>query len=155
MFDDIHSGNGHSLDGHKRDRRSERDAERRSDIELPLTDREVPLAQPDTGRVLSPAVHAWLDGELPEAVVRRGDTQRDVEFWKRMAQVTETRRHLSTPAHVQQRIMDALPHTVPQLITPWWRREFVITPAAALGAAGALIALTAALTALFVVIAHR
>ena len=55
----------------------------------------------------------------------------------------------------QQRIMDALPHTVPQLITPWWRREFVITPAAALGAAGALIALTAALTALFVVIAHR
>jgi len=155
MFDDIHSENGRNLDGHRRDRRSERAAERDSDMERPLTDREVPLAQPDTGRLLSPAVHAWLDGELPEAAVRRGETQRDVEFWKRMAQVTETRRHLSTPAHVQQRIMDALPHTVPQLITPWWRREFVITPAAALGAAGALIALTAALTALFVVIAHR
>jgi len=51
--------------------------------------------------------------------------------------------------------MDALPNTVPQLITPWWRREFVITPAAALGAAGALIALTAAVTALLVIIAHR
>jgi hypothetical protein len=147
MFDDIRSDNGRNLDGHKREQRGE--------IERPLADREVPLAQPDTGRVLSPAIHAWLDGELPEAAVRRGDTQQDVEFWKRMAQVTEARRHLSTPAHVQQRIMDALPHTVPQLITPWWRREFVITPAAALGAAGALIALTAALTALFLVVAHR
>ena len=72
-----------------------------------------------------------------------------------MAQATETRRHLVTPTHVQQRIMDALPHTVPQLITPWWRREFVITPATALGAAGALVALTAALTALFLVLAQR
>ena len=153
MFDDIHSENGRNLDGHKKERRPR--PERRSEIENPLTDREVPLAQPETGRQLSPAVHAWLDGELPEAAVRRGDSQRDVEFWKRMAQVTESRRHLTTPAHVQQRIMDALPRTVPQLITPWWRREFVVTPAAALGAAGALIALTAALTALVVVLAHR
>ena len=147
MFDDIRSDDGQRLDGHKRERRAE--------VERPLADRKVPLARPDTARVLSPAIHAWLDGELPEAVVRRGDTQRDVEFWKRMAQATETRRHLVTPTHVQQRIMDALPHTVPQLITPWWRREFVITPATALGAAGALVALTAALTALFLVLAQR
>ena len=51
--------------------------------------------------------------------------------------------------------MDALPHNVPQLITPWWRREFVITPAAALGAAVRSIALTAALTALVMVLARR
>jgi hypothetical protein len=147
MFDDIRPDDGQKLDGRERERRSE--------VERPLTDREVPLAQPETGRMLSAAVHAWLDGELPEAAVRRGETQRDVEFWKRMAEVTEARRHLTTPTHVQQRIMEALPHNVPQLITPWWRREFVITPAAALGAAGALIALTAAVTALFVVLAHR
>ena len=147
MFDDIRPGDGQRLDGRKHERRSE--------LQPPLTDREVPLAPPDTGRVLAPAIHAWLDGELPEAAVRKGDLERDVEFWKRMAQVTETRRHLTTPAHVQQRIMDALPRTVPQLITPWWRREFVITPAAALGASAALIALTAALTALLIVIAHR
>ncbi|HKW12008.1 MAG TPA: hypothetical protein VJO33_16600 [Gemmatimonadaceae bacterium] len=151
MFDDIHSENGHRIDGPKRERRSER----RAEIERPLTDREVPLPQPDTGRLLSPAIHAWLDGELPEAAVRQGDMQKDVEFWKRMAQVTDARRHLTTPTHVQQRIMDALPNNVPQLITPWWRREFVVTPATALGVAGALVALTAALTALFVVIAHR
>jgi hypothetical protein len=147
MFDDIRPENGQRVNGQKRERRSE--------VERPLTDREVPLPQVDTGRTLSPAIHAWLDGELPEAAVRNSGSERDVEFWKRMAQATETHRHLQTPAHVQQRIMDALPLNVPQLITPWWRREFVLTPAAAIGAAGAIIALTAAVTALIVVLAHR
>jgi hypothetical protein len=147
MFDDIRPENGQRVNGHKR--------ERRPDVERPLTDREVPLPHVDTGRVLSPAIHAWLDGELPEAAVRRGASERDVEFWKRMAQVTEDRRHLTTPAHVQQRIMDAIPHNVPQLITPWWKREFVVTPATALGAVGGIVALTAAITALVVVLAHR
>ena len=147
MFDDIRSDDSQQLDGRRRERRSE--------IERPLADREVPLPQPEMGRVLSPAIHAWLDGELPEAAVRHGDLQRDVEFWNRVAAATQSRRHLRTPTHVQQRIMDALPHNPPQLITPWWRREFVLTPAAAIGSAGALIALTAALTALIIVLAHR
>ena len=147
MLDDIRSNDGHRLDGRKQ--------ERRVPVERPLTDREVPLPQPETARVLSPAIHAWLDGELPEAAVKRSDMERDVEFWKRMAQVVETRRHVTTPAHMQQRIMDALPHNVPAVITPWYRREFVITPAAVLGAAGALVALTAAITALTMVLAHR
>ena len=146
MLDDIRPEDGR-VDGRRREQRSE--------LERPLSDREVPLPQPETARVLSPAIHAWLDGELPEAAVRRADLQRDVDFWKQLAQATDARRHLRTPASVQQRIMNALPNTVPQLITPWYRREFVITPAAALGAAGALIALTAALTALMVVLAHR
>ena len=147
MLDDIRSNDGQKLDGRKQ--------ERRVPVERPLTDREVPLPQPETARVLSPAIHAWLDGELPEAAVKRGDMERDVEFWKRMAQVVETRRHVTTPVHMQQRIMDALPNNVPALITPWYRREFVITPAAVLGAAGALVALTAAITALLMVLAHR
>jgi hypothetical protein len=147
MLDDIRSNDGQKLDGRKQ--------ERRLPAERPLHDREVPLPQPETARVLSPAIHAWLDGELPEAAVKRGDMERDVEFWKRMAQVVETRRHVTTPVHMQQRIMDALPHNVPALITPWYRREFVITPAAVLGAAGALVALTAAITALTMVLAHR
>ncbi|HKN64945.1 MAG TPA: hypothetical protein VJW73_01630 [Gemmatimonadaceae bacterium] len=147
MLDDIRPNDGQKVDGQKQ--------ERRLPAERPLTDREVPLPQPDTARVLSPAIHAWLDGELPEAAVKRGDMERDVEFWKRMAQVVETRRHVTTPVHMQQRIMDALPHNVPALITPWYRREFVITPAAVLGAAGALVALTAAITALTMVLAHR
>jgi len=147
MLDDIRSNDGQKIDGRKQ--------ERRIPVDRPLTDREVPLPQPETARVLSPAIHAWLDGELPEAAVKRGDMERDVEFWKRMAQVVETRRHVTTPTHMQQRIMDALPHNVPAVITPWYRREFVITPAALLGAAGALVALTAAITALTMVLAHR
>lgn len=148
MFDDIRSDDGLNLDGRKRERRGEN--------QRPLADREVPLAPTDPGaRVLSPAVHAWLDGELPEAAVRKGETQKDVEFWKQLMEAAEQRRHLRTPAHLEQRIMAALPHTVPQVITPWWRREFVVSPAAALGVAGALIALAAALTALVMVLARN
>ena len=79
-------------------------------------------------RVLAPAVHAWLDGELPEASVRKGDTARDVEFWKNINVEVERRRRMQTPTYLEARIMDALPQTAPQVITPWFRREFVITP---------------------------
>ena len=148
MLDDIRSDDGLNLDGQKR--------ERRRDHQRPLADREVPLAPNETEpRLLSPAVHAWLDGELPEAAVRKGETQRDVEFWKQLLEAAEQRRHLRTPAQLEQRIMAALPHTVPQVITPWWRREFVISPSTALGVAGALVALVAALTALAMVLARN
>ena len=113
--------------------------------EHPLADREVPL---DRHGTLSAAVHAWLDGELPEAAVRKGDTAKDVEFWQMIGQETSQMRRMRTPAHVEASIMDALPHTAPQLITPWYRRELVVTPGVALGSAAALVALTAALTAL-------
>ena len=137
MLDDMNTENGLSIDGRKRARREE--------AERPLTDREVPLGQ-QVGRVLSPAVHAWLDGELPEAAVRKGDMARDVEFWNRINEAAERRRHLRTPAHVQARIMDALPQSVPQLITPWWRREFVMTPGVAVTSAAVLVVLSAAAT---------
>jgi len=116
----------------------------------PLTDREVPLSQ-DLGsatRVLSPAVHAWLDGELPEASVRRGETARDVEFWKHISEESERRRHLRMPLQLESRIMEALPHSVPALITPWYRREFVVTPGAAVTIGATLVTMTAAVTAL-------
>ena len=111
----------------------------------PVADREVPL---DRHGALSAAVHAWLDGELPEAAVRKGETAKDVEFWQMIGQETARMRRVRTPPHVEALIMDALPHTAPQLITPWYRREFVLTPAAALTAAAVLITVTAAVTAL-------
>jgi len=120
-------------------------ASRGEQRQRPLTDREVPL---DRQPALSAAVHAWLDGELPEAAVRKGETAKDVEFWQMVGQETARMRHVRTPAHVEALIMDALPHTAPQLITPWYRREFVVTPAAALMAAAVLVTLAAAVTAL-------
>jgi len=125
---------------------------RRPDRERPLADREVPLGhqEPD-GRVLAPAVHAWLDGELPEASVRKGDTARDVEFWKNINVEVERRRRMVTPTYLEARIMSALPQSAPKLITPWYRREFVITPARAVGAAAGLVVVAAAVTALIMV----
>ena len=115
----------------------------------PLTDREVPLPA-DLGsetRVLSATIHAWLDGELPEASVRRGETARDVEFWNRISAESEQRRHMRMPVALEAKIMESLPHNVPALITPWYQREFVITPGAAVTVGATLVAITAAATA--------
>jgi hypothetical protein len=135
------------------DRHNEGSAERRErnvpqaprGEQPPITDREVPL---DRHGGLSAAVHAWLDGELPEAAVRKGDTAKDVEFWQMIAQETSQIRRMRTPPHVEAMIMDALPQTAPKLITPWYKREFVLTPGAAVTSAAVLIALTAVVTAL-------
>jgi hypothetical protein len=135
MFDDLQSdGLG---DGRKR--------ERPVNPERPLADREVPLGPPTT--TIAEAVHAWLDGEAPESSVRRSEWSRDVDFWRRMNEDLERRRRMRTPAHVQARIMEAIPQRAPSLITPWWRREFVVTPSSALVAAATLLAVAVAATA--------
>jgi hypothetical protein len=115
----------------------------------PVVEREVPFGQPQD-RTLSNSIHAWLDGELPEAAVRTGSTARDVEFWRGVTRQMEQSRRLRTPEHVEAQIMAALPHHPPQLISPWWRREFVITPLAAVSVGAALVALAATAAVLFV-----
>jgi hypothetical protein len=144
MVDDLRSDDGlGGFDGHHHHRPA-----RRVEKERPLADREVPLGhQEQDARVLSPAVHAWLDGELPEASVRKGDTARDVEFWKNINVEVERRRRMHTPTYLEAQIMDALPQTAPQVITPWYRREFVVTPTVAVGGAVALLVVGAAVTA--------
>jgi hypothetical protein len=149
MFDDMNpSSPRENRDGHKdapQRPRKARDQEVRSVVE-----REVPLGQHED-RVLAPAVHSWLDGELPEAAVRKGDTARDVEFWRDVNGQMERARRLRTPEHVEAQIMAALPHHAPALITPWWHREFVITPIAAVTVAAALVTLTVAATVVFII----
>jgi hypothetical protein len=134
MFDDLSSeGLG---EGHKR--------ERPGHPERPLADREVPLGPPSTS--IADAVHAWLDGDAPESQARRADS-RDVDFWKKLDEDLAARRRLRTPAHLQAQIMNALPMHAPTLITPWWRREFVVTPTNAVIAAATLVVAAAAGTA--------
>jgi hypothetical protein len=108
---------------------------REMQVPRPIADREVPLA----GRATPAAVHAWLDGELPESAVRHGDAAHDVEFWLRIERDVEVRREMKTPVHVYQQIMDSLPLTVPQA-TPWWRRRFTVSPVVALAAAAGAVA---------------
>jgi hypothetical protein len=141
MVDDLRSEDG--LGGVEGQHRKVR----RQEVERPLTDREVPLGQQEqVGRVLAPAVHAWLDGELPEATVRKGNTARDVEFWNSLNAEADRRRRVRTPTYLEAQIMEALPQTAPAVITPWWRREFVVTPMAAVAAAAALAVISAAMT---------
>jgi hypothetical protein len=135
MFDDLHSDDLGA--GRKREN---------GQSERPLFDREVPLTPPSA--TIADAVHAWLDGEAPESSVRRGEWSREVEFWKKLDEDLAARRRLKTPAHLQAQIMNALPMHAPQMITPWWRREMVVTPASALMAAAALVTLAAIATVL-------
>ena len=136
MFDDLHS-DGLSDNGRKREN---------GQPERPLADREVPLTPPTA--TIADAVHAWLDGEAPESSVRRGEWSREVDFWKRIDEDLAARRRLKTPAHLQAQIMNALPMHAPQIITPWWRREMVVTPATAIAMAAALVTLAAVATAM-------
>jgi hypothetical protein len=116
----------------------------------PLLDREVPLGQ-QAERPLAAPVHAWLDGELPEAAVRKSDATKDVEFWRGLDTEMARVRRLRTPQHVEAQIMAALPtHAPAATITPWYRREFVVTPTAALLVGAALIAAASIVTALIV-----
>jgi hypothetical protein len=142
MFDDLHSD---ALgDGRKR--------ERSSKPERPLSDREVPLGPPSA--TISQAVHAWLDGSTPERDARRGEWSKDVDFWKRMEGDMARRRRMRTPAHLNARIMNAIPQHTPQVITPWWRREFVVTPSSALVAVVTLMAASVAATAMVLRVPH-
>ncbi|HUF28605.1 MAG TPA: hypothetical protein VMM18_16620 [Gemmatimonadaceae bacterium] len=132
-----------NLNAHGDGAEGSRERAHRTPETRPMADREVPLRR----RTTPAAVHAWLDGELPETAVRRGEHARDVELWKQITREAESRRAVRTPAHVQAAIMSAIPQTAPQAISPWYRREFVISPLAALGAAMGLVALAAMVTA--------
>ena len=134
MFDDLNS------EGRPPARRRTPDAGR------PLSDREVPLGPPST--VLADSLHAWLDGEATESGARRGESARDVDFWKRLDDDLMRRRRQRTPVGLQARIMAALPMHAPQVITPWWRREMVVSPTGALAAVVTMMAVAAAATAL-------
>ena len=128
MRDNLHSSDDRSENGRPRADR-QREAAPVSDVEVPLDRRRTPAA-----------VHAWLDGELDVAEVRRGDTKRDVEFWTRIAEQSETRRQMRTPAHLQAQIMAALPQATPAMAEPWYRRSMELAPVWALVGGAALLA---------------
>jgi len=146
MHDNLNPGSARdSRDGTKAGAGKPRDHEIR-----PVVEREVPLGQ-QAERSLAASVHAWLDGDLPEAVVRKGETAGDVDFWRNLSGQMEQRRRMRTPSHIEAQIMAALPHHAPAaMITPWHRREFVITPVAAVSTMAAIMAITALVTAVLI-----
>lgn len=118
--------------------------EGRSDRERPIRpaddlasvgDREVPLAPAATD-----VVNRWLDGEIPEPASVRGDAARSVDFWKKIGEETDRRRHMVTPSHLQERIMAALP-PLATMTTPWYRKDVHLTTAHIIAGALTLFAL--------------
>jgi hypothetical protein len=100
----------------------------------PLADREVPLPGAELGST-PVAVHAWLDGEASEADARLADAKQ-VALWNRITEETTARRRMTTPAHVQANIMNALPVATPSLAAS------VSASAAPVAAATGMIALS-------------
>lgn len=109
----------------------------------PITDREVPL----TGQQTPAAIHSWLDGELSESAVRQSDAARDVDFWLRLDREVQVRRQMTTPVHLYERIMEALPTSSPAVAEPWWNRSFTLTPAVAIAAAAGAVTIGLAIGA--------
>lgn len=137
MLDDMNTQGSRSSGGEKSPQRA--GAERQ-----PLTDREVPLGQSRT----SAAIHAWLDGEMPESAVRTAETARDVDFWLKITEETERRRAMRPSADLEAQIMAALPAdmTTADGHPTWWRKEVTMTPGTAAVAAASLLAAGAAAT---------
>ena len=93
------------------------------------------------------AVQQWLDGELSEAAARRA-SGREVELWSRIAEETERRRRMVTPAPMVERLMAAIPESRPAAPTSWWQRPAPFNTALAVAGGAILLAAGAALGAL-------
>lgn len=59
----------------------------------------------------TPAVQAWLDGDVPRDGLETADEQETAELWSRINKEAEELRKRHTPIHVQSRILSSLPAT--------------------------------------------
>ena len=111
MINDLHGPDGRA--------ENNRDPLKQDSGSSHLSDREVPLHPRRTPAV----VQAWLDGEVSMNDAIRADAGKDVEFWNRLNEQAEERRHMRTPVHVQQRIMEAIPRSAPVTESGWFQRQ--------------------------------
>lgn len=73
----------------------------------PLPDKPIYRKTPPA----TPAVQAWLDGDVPREGLATADEQETADLWARINQEAETLRQRHTPIHVQSRILSSLPAT--------------------------------------------
>ena len=136
MLDNLNARDGSGDAGRERPRRA-------SEQSQPLSDREVPISS--SGTATSEMINAWLDGDAPEPAAVNAESARQIDFWRRIEQESERRRHMVTPAHVTAQIMAALPADVPQVAAPWWKKPIQVSPVVAIATAAGLVALGAAI----------
>ena len=99
----------------------------------------------------TPAVQAWLDGEVPREGLATPDEQETAEFWSRINSEADQLRRRTTPIHVQQKILNSIPNepavTAATPARPKWSSITLSIPAAIL--VGAAVFVVAALIAVF------
>lgn len=98
----------------------------------------------------TPAVQAWLDGEVPREGLATPDEQETAEFWSRINSEADQLRRRSTPIHVQQKILNSIPDEPAGSATPsrpTWTSITMSVPAAILVVAALFV--VAALIAVF------
>lgn len=114
---------------------------------VPMVDREVPLpAAPQP----FDAMHRWLDNEASEEEVAGSEGARYTELWRRVDVEVESRRQMAAPVGLADRIMLAVPETVPQPMSAamnWWEKPVELTPVKAVAAASGILALGLAIGA--------
>jgi hypothetical protein len=71
----------------------------------------------------------------------RGESGKDVEFWNRLNEQAQERRHMRTPVHVQQRIMEAIPKSAPDTSSGWFQQDSHLSNGVMLLAGAALVGL--------------
>jgi hypothetical protein len=105
-----------------------------------MTDEKTGGAAPDREPVrrktppATPAVQAWLDGEVPREGLATADEQETAELWARINKEAEELRKRHTPIHVQSRILSSLPATPVVADEPTREGFRLSTPAAIIGA---------------------
>jgi len=76
----------------------------------------------------TPAVQAWLDGDEARANLNTTDENETAELWTRINSETERLRLRTTPIHVQQKILSALPDEMPGGVPPTTAAKRGISP---------------------------
>lgn len=75
----------------------------------------VPLADGDAlePRLASPALHAWLDGEISDASAAIAERPQVIAMWKQLGADAQRLRRMSTPSSVEAIVMQAIKATKP------------------------------------------
>ncbi len=62
-------------------------------------------------RLTSPALHAWLDGEITDASLAVSERPQVIAMWKALGSDAEKLRHMTTPKSVEAIVMSKIRET--------------------------------------------
>ena len=97
----------------------------------------------------TPAVQAWLDGEVDREGLASAEEQETAAFWTKVNDEAEQLRRRKTPIHVQQKILVSLPSEPAGTPARTASGGITLTPTVAIALAAALVALGAVIGVVF------